>query len=187
MGTASSTPRCTYLGRTVRRRSVPAQEARWLVVEPFVDFLADAPPVLRRDLHRLGHDHLLDDGKMLGQPRLPSFTRRRCCRRAPWCLRCHGLRGFSLRVEALQHEQQLLAIQFLALSTEEPPDQCLHLFAQQLVLRPQLRQFIADTCIFRRRQSELFAQLFLAWRLFGHRAYSTTAPFKRSLIFAPVC
>jgi hypothetical protein len=175
------------LGRTVRRRSVPAQEARWLVVEPFVDFLADAPPVLRRDLHRLGHDHLLDDGKMLGQPRLPSFTRRRCCRRAPWCLRCHGLRGFSRRVEALQHEQQLLAIHLLTLRTEEPPDQCLHLFAQQLVLRPQLRQFIADTCIFRRRQSELFAQLFLAWRLFGHRAYSTTATFKRSPIFAPVC
>jgi hypothetical protein len=109
----------------------------------------------------------------------------------------------------LQHQEQLRPIQLLTLRTEEPPDKRLDFFPQQFVFRPQLRQFTADTCIFRRRQSELFAQLFLplrrlrrwrsalwrrtlarhafAWRLFGHRAYSTPAPFKRSLIFAPVC
>ena len=96
----------------------PAQEAGGLIVEPFTDFLADAPPVLRRYLDRLGHDDFLNHRQMLRQPR-PAFTRRRLARRAPWGLRGHGLRGFSRPVHSLQEQQQLCGIELLALRAEE--------------------------------------------------------------------
>ena len=117
----------------LRAHRAPAQEARRFIVEPFADFLANAPPVLRRGLHWLRHDDFLDDFQMLGKPGA-SFTRRRLTRRAPWHLRHHALRGFSRLVHALQEQQQLRGVEFLAFRAEEPPHQQVDLLPQQRVL-----------------------------------------------------
>jgi hypothetical protein len=107
------------------------------IVEPFADFLTDAPPLLGRGLHRFRDDDFLDDRQVLGQTR-PALTRRRLDRRAPWGLRSHGLRSFSRRVKALKKQQQLLGIELLALRPKEPPHQRVDLFPQQFdfLIRP---------------------------------------------------
>ena len=113
------------------------EEVRRRVVELLGHFLADAAPRLGARLHRLGIDQLLDHRQMLRNAR-PALTRRRWSRRAPWGLRGHGLRGFSRRIESLQHQEQLARINLFALRAIEPFDQRIDLFAQQLVLALQL-------------------------------------------------
>jgi len=88
----------------------------------------------------------------------------------------------------------LRGIQLFALCAEDPLQERIHFFAQQFELRPCIaelrghtRMLVADARIFRRRESEIFAQLFLAWCRLGHRASSTTAPFKCSELFAMPC
>ena len=102
----------------------------------------------------------------------PALTRRRWSRRAPWRLRFHGLRGFSRRIESLQHQEQLARIDLLpapsgaalagkgsalwlsrsarfAPRSIESFDQRIDLFAQQFVFALQLHEL-------RRRARELF-------------------------------
>jgi hypothetical protein len=52
----------------LRPHRAPAQEARWFIVEALADFLANAPPLLRRRLHRLRLDDFFNDWQMLRQP-----------------------------------------------------------------------------------------------------------------------
>lgn len=61
----------------------------------------------------------------------------------------HGLRGFSRRIKSLQYQEQLPGIDLFALRTEEPFDQRIDLFPQQLDLD-------ALPLVFRRRACELF-------------------------------
>ena len=122
-----------------------------LIVELPGHFLADAAPCLGAGFDRLGIDQLLDHRKVLRDAR-PALTRRaRWGRRAPWCLRGHGLRGFSRRIESLQHQEQLRRIELFTLRAEEPLEQRIDLLAQQLVLTPRLLEFATHARQFPRR------------------------------------
>ena len=88
---------------------------------------------------------------MFRQPR-PPFTRRRGDRRAPWCLRRHGLGSFSRRfIHPLQQEQQWRGIELLAFRAEELPHQEVNLLPPQCVFLLQGSDSPQEFRIARRR------------------------------------
>jgi hypothetical protein len=119
-GTASGSPRRTYL----RRTKSSAQEPSGFVVELFADLLTDQASILRSHLHFFGIDDLLNDRQIRShrsRQRVSRLALGSCRGSASSREEAVDFSRFALRSH--QEEIEVAGIQLFARTAEHTPDE----------------------------------------------------------------